>query len=108
MGAPKHIVAKIKDIQAALSLEEIGWFNTLLTKIGEYRRSRVVGRRPENPYVVLNLTDPFAVIAIEAYIRAAESHPNYETSVYLKNVVEHMRTMKHDVLLTQKERLPDD
>jgi len=100
----KYTIFKVEDIKAALSAEELGQLHRLLQKV---HATRVAQNRPTNRYFVLNLTDPFARAALDAYVQAAETDPQVKGNPCVQEILLLLRDMLFGSRLECDERLPD-
>ena len=106
MSVKKYLTLKWIDIQKGLDANEQAWLGSFIAKIAAYRANLDKTKPAENEYVTINLSDPHAVAALEAYIDSAENDPNFQIRVNLKETVKAMKDMKIKSL-TKKQRQPD-
>ena len=66
----KYIIIKVSDVVAATHIDEQRSLHGILQKIHQFR---LAAGKDANTMVAMNMTDPFARVAVSAYINAIES-----------------------------------
>ncbi len=104
MAQNKYIVAKIDDVRTTLTPAEQQALHQLLTRV---QTDRLVKGKAANQYFVLNLSDPHARAALDAYIQSAVASRGFDENKPLVDVVDVLRTTLSDSRMYTKERNPE-
>ena len=100
----KYIIIKVSDVVAATHIDEQRSLHGILQKIHQFR---LAAGKDANTMVAMNMTDPFARVAVSAYINAIESDQRTKDVPALQDIATEFRSVLFQTKLTKSERLPD-